>query len=64
MDDLNDSASLVVRGLSAEWIAETMMYQEIFAEALPYFKMADSLVSMSRNYSVESFILRNMGATC
>jgi tetratricopeptide (TPR) repeat protein len=61
MDDLNDSASLVVRGLSAEWIAETMMYQEIFAEALPYFKMADSLVSMSRNYSVESFILRNIG---
>jgi tetratricopeptide (TPR) repeat protein len=61
MDDLNDSSSLVIRGRSADWIAQTMMYQEIFAKALPYFKMADSLINRAGNRSVEVYILRNIG---
>ena len=55
-----DSDVVRIRSKAAIWMGQTLMYQDLYAQAMPYFDKAHQLAQQCGDRSTESFALRDM----
>jgi tetratricopeptide (TPR) repeat protein len=61
MEIPDDSMVLAIKARAANWIGQTLMYQNMFQRAIVYFKKARELGKQCNNTSIEIYTLRDLG---
>lgn len=56
----SDSALLSIRAKAAIWMGHTLMYQDLYAQAMPYFEKALALAKQCADRKTEVFSLRDI----